>query len=341
MNRPRTSVRSRGSSSTNTSNNRGRKVKDCCRKLVAFMCTQVGVGGLIVGYALIGATIFISIEKVQNNEKFEEVEELRRDCAKELWDITEKYNTLNLVLWENRTDEILRKFQDRYAKIAKTGFDNRTPDEIWSFPAALMFCLSVFTMIGYGNMVPKTQWGKTATVIYASFGIPLYILYFLNMGKVLAQTFKWLYTWLHECTDDDDFSDDGEIRNNKKKVVVPSTACLWVILLYVLIGTIMFAQWEKWGYLDSVYFCVTSLCKIGMGDFVPGGGTDDNISEKQSKIVINFVYMLFGMGIVAMCYNLMREDVKVKMQEMKEDIKLCLEDVRSKFARCCGDKNYY
>jgi len=39
-------------------------------------------------------------------------------------------------------------------------------------------------MNGYGNVVPKTMLGKAATVVYAVFGIPLYVLYFRNMGKV-------------------------------------------------------------------------------------------------------------------------------------------------------------
>jgi hypothetical protein len=46
------------------------------------------------------------------------------------------------------------------------------------------------------------------------------------------------------------------------KVIVPSTACVWVMMVYLLAGTIMFAEWEGWNYLDSLYFCVTSLCKV-------------------------------------------------------------------------------
>ena len=30
----------------------------------------------------------------------------------------------------------------------------------------------------------RTEWGKIATMVYALFGIPVYILYFMNMGKV-------------------------------------------------------------------------------------------------------------------------------------------------------------
>lgn len=45
MLRQRSSVRSHDDSSSSIASNQNTKrVKDCCRKTVAFMCTQVGVG---------------------------------------------------------------------------------------------------------------------------------------------------------------------------------------------------------------------------------------------------------------------------------------------------------
>lgn len=315
------------------------------------MCTQVGVGGLIVGYALVGAVSFISIETNGNftsNNYIEEVANLRNDCAEKLWKKAEKNNVFNETVWKNDINSIIKIYQDNMTHVIKMGYDGRSPKEIWSFPAALMFCLSVFSMIGYGNMIPRTQWGKGTTVIYATFGIPLYILYFMNIGKVLAKTFRWVYTWIHECTRDP-YVDDGS-GQTRRKIIVPSTACLWVMSFYILIGTLMFAHWERWEYLDAVYFCVTSLCKIGVGDFVPGTNANatlsvlglkilDSQSEKHTKLIINFVYILLGMGLVAMCYNLMREDIRVKIKEMTEDLALCLEDLRLRFASCCGGNN--
>jgi potassium channel subfamily K, invertebrate len=102
-------------------------------------------------------------------------------------------------------------------------------------------------------------------------------------------------------------------------------------------GTIMFAEWERWDYLDAAYFCVTSLCKIGIGDFVPGANILDSLDKgNQTKLVINFVYLLLGMGLIAMCYNLMREEVKVKMQEVKRDMKRWLDSLR--ITSCYGKK---
>lgn len=189
----RSSVRSRDSSSTSTGVDPREKVKDCCRKLVAFMCTQVGVGGLVVCYAIFGAIGFISIETQVEYTHVSEMLHLRKNYSERLWIATaadRNVNVLNITAFKNNAELLLKEFQIEVVHAVKNGYNGKTVQEVWSLPAALMFCLSVFTMIGYGNMVPKTSWGKGATVVYAIFGIPLYVLYFLNMGKVLAHTFK-------------------------------------------------------------------------------------------------------------------------------------------------------
>lgn len=134
----------------------------------------------------------------------------------------------------------------------------------------------------------------------------------MNMGQVLASCFKWFYCKLVRCADarkdkpladgdpaagngnkeiigvvssaaGDELSDDLDEESYSGLIIVPSTACLWVWLTYLAVGTIMFAEWENWEYLDACYFCVTSLCKIGMGDFVPGANIQ--ASSNQTKLV--------------------------------------------------------
>lgn len=46
---------------------------------------------------------------------------------------------------------------------------------------------------GYGNIAPKTEWGKFATILYAIVGMPLFLLYLSNIGDILAKSFKWTY----------------------------------------------------------------------------------------------------------------------------------------------------
>ncbi|XP_071451646.1 potassium channel subfamily K member 15 [Hetaerina americana] len=342
------SVRSRGSSASTpptppTPMAPRERLKDCCRQLVAFMCTQVGVGGLVVGYALVGAFGFLTIETQAALEAEEQVHQLRHSTAAKLWAVTNAQNVFNESRWREGVGAALRAFQDGIAGAVKAGYDGRTVQEAWSFPAALTFSLSVFTMIGYGNLVPRSGWGKLATVVYAVLGIPLYVLYFMNMGRVLASTFRWLYTKMYQCH----LELPGSGSGSAVRVIVPSTACLWVLAGYVLVGTIMFAEWEGWNYLDASYFCVTSLCKIGIGDFVPGTGikkstakgeggesTMADTGEGHTKLVINFVYLLLGMGLIAMCYNLMREEVVVRARDLKARISRWLESLRLRATEC-------
>lgn len=46
---------------------------------------------------------------------------------------------------------------------------------------------------GYGNLTPRTEWGKVATILYAIVGMPLMLLYMSNVGEILAHIFKFIY----------------------------------------------------------------------------------------------------------------------------------------------------
>ncbi|XP_044262602.1 potassium channel subfamily K member 9 isoform X1 [Tribolium madens] len=301
------------------------KIKDYFRKFIAFMCSQVGVGALVVCYTLIGAVGFSRLESTFNDTSVTKVDLIRGNYTRLLWLVAHKTNVFNKTEFFIATNEKLKCFQNEMVVVIKKGYNGHEMGKMWTFPAALMFALSVITMIGYGNLVPRTGWGKFATVVYAVFGIPLFVLYFLNVGEILAGCFKWIYTKLYECS-----TRRGEKVH--KRIVVPTTACLWVMGGYILTGAIMFAEWEHWTYLDSAYFCVTSLCKLGLGDFVPGTASQNG---NESKLVINFIYILVGMGLVAMCFNLMREEVRVKVEEFREDFRQCLEDTRVRIEECC------
>lgn len=131
-----------------------------------------------------------------------------------------------------------------------------------------------------------------------------------------------------------------------------NTVNLWFFWA-ISAGAIMLSEWEKWDFLDSTYFCVTSLGKVGFGDLVPGADVNASNHGSQTKLVINFVYILLGifisslkntiliffgisgLGLVAMCYNLMREEIKVKLKELNEDFNQCLEDTKVRFLNCC------
>ncbi|MCL4131101.1 UNVERIFIED_CONTAM: hypothetical protein GTU68_036328 [Idotea baltica] len=316
----RSSQRSHGTSSSSSHESR-LVCKDCCRKFVSFMCTQVGVGGLLISYAIMGSFAFIAIEGKSELNVYNQTQVYHEKAIRRMWHHTEKFNVLHKKRWYANINDTLFDLQNEIVTLVKSGYDGRLVQDIWTFPASLMFSLSVFTMIGYGHMTPRTDWGKIATILYAVLGIPLYIVYFMNMGKVFAKSFKFLYRTLYRCINKEKLEATMKTGDEEPIIIVPSTACIWVMIVYMMTGTIMFAEWEQWSYLNSCYFSFTSLAKIGIGDFVPGIGGTGTTKDSQTKLIINFMYLLIGMGLIAMCYTLMKEEILLKLRTTKQELK--------------------
>lgn len=95
-------------------------------------------------------------------------------------------------------------------------------------------------------------------------------------------------------------------------------------------GALLFARWENWGFLDGSYFCFISLSTIGFGDIVPG----DSIIQSQViqiSFILTAVYLMLGMALIAMCFNLMQEEV---IHKTRSCIKCC-----QNVFYCCFGKN--
>ncbi|GFO43276.1 two pore potassium channel protein sup-9 [Plakobranchus ocellatus] len=97
---------------------------------------------------------------------------------------------------------------------------------------------------------------------------------------------------------------------NTAEVRVPVTISLIIMALYIFGGAVLFSLWEtEWTYLLGAYFCFITLSTIGFGDYVFGVGSDFATNEKT---IICALYLVLGLSIIAMCFNLMQEEVRAK-----------------------------
>jgi len=103
---------------------------------------------------------------------------------------------------------------------------------------------------------------------------------------------------------------ESEDEVDTKKVTVPVTICLVIIGGYIFAGAVLFTLWEDWDYLTGSYFCFITLSTIGFGDIVPG--TDMDKWASSEKLVLCALWLAFGLSLLAMCFNLMQEEVKEK-----------------------------
>jgi hypothetical protein len=64
--------------------------------------------------------------------------------------------------------------------------------------------------------------------------------------------------------------------------------------------------------LQGAYFCFITLSTIGFGDIVPGIGS----MHAHEKLILSSFYLVFGLALIAMCFNLVQEDVKAKCRHI-------------------------
>jgi hypothetical protein len=110
------------------------------------------------------------------------------------------------------------------------------------------------------------------------------------------------------------FDDSNSI--DYRKVTVPISLTLFVLSSYILLGGILFKALEEWTVLEGVYFCFITLSTIGLGDYVPGNSINDTDTQAELKLVGCSFYLLMGLSLIAMCFNLMQEEVTAKFRKL-------------------------
>ncbi|XP_050677308.1 potassium channel subfamily K member 1 isoform X2 [Leptidea sinapis] len=106
---------------------------------------------------------------------------------------------------------------------------------------------------------------------------------------------------------DDSMSSFSYVTFDAQTVTVPISVCIAFMVGYIMFGSMIFGLWEKWDKLDGAYFCFISLSSIGFGDIVPGERV--YTPRIETSFIVCSLYLMLGMALVAMCFNLMQEQV--------------------------------
>lgn len=192
------------------------------------------------------------------------------------------------------------------------------------------------------------------TMVYAVIGLPLTFLTIAHLGRIMATTVRFLYHNICCCflcrrsqrrccgstmrpaqaTDlimtreatpcVDNSKPEADCANatteepvEKKKleeVQVPISVTVMILVGYIAIGALLFSLWEGWGPVESSYFCFITLSTIGFGDYVPG--MSFNEGESQEKLLCCAVYLLLGLSFLAMCFDLIQQEVVHKCRRL-------------------------
>lgn len=130
-----------------------------------------------------------------------------------------------------------------------------------------------------------------------------------------------------------DYPSDDEVDEYSTKPV-PIWLSLCLVIAYIVWGAFIFQvlitlhvhmymsltiqtlifnqEWEGWSLLDSGYFCFITLTTIGFGDLVP---TQEGEGGEE-RLALCSIYLLFGIAMIAMSFNLVQEQVINNVKEL-------------------------
>lgn len=134
--------------------------------------------------------------------------------------------------------------------------------------------------------------------------------------------------------DDNDFSELSDIpdtdtdddNSNIQEKNIPIAVCLALVISYICGGAWFFSTSEDWSFLDASYFCFITLSTIGFGDLVPGRTVLSTPEDGQMTLAICALYLLFGMALLAMSLNLVKEKVLEAVRIIGERIGILVND---------------
>ncbi|KAL6445636.1 hypothetical protein ACFW04_000864 [Cataglyphis niger] len=148
---------------------------------------------LIMIYCGLGGFIFRFVEGAFETFYKCGVKRVKRDFLDSLWNYS---HNLREDDWKSMARRKLMEFEEQLHTAHEAGLHNYSGQKSWSFLNAVAYCLTVITTIGYGHISPSTNAGRAITIVYAIFGIPMFLIILADFGKLFTRGIKFLWAFV-------------------------------------------------------------------------------------------------------------------------------------------------
>ncbi|XP_053681230.1 uncharacterized protein LOC128732092 [Anopheles nili] len=96
-------------------------------------------------------------------------------------------------------------------------------------------------------------------------------------------------------------------------ILAPILLCVAMMSIYIVVGALTLFRLESLPLSDGVYFCFMALSTIGFGALAPPG-------RRESTTTTWFCagYIMAGMALTAMCFNVLHDEILHRLRHMVE-----------------------
>ncbi|XP_069986607.1 uncharacterized protein [Penaeus vannamei] len=248
--------------------------------------------GIYTIYMLIGAAVFISLEKDNEMAGREELLDLKGRVIDFVTGLDNESRPGAEVVLVDVGGVCGHDFLAAEADVPLT----------WSLWNSFFFTFTVITTIGFGHMSPATPWGRVFCILYALVGVPLNGI----LVAVLADIFSSKVVNSHVRARAKRYESRLGVATDAVLYLVPG----FIVFLFVP-AAVLLAVEDGWSFIDSFYFAFITLTTIGFGDYVAGRQDLDHMWIWTYKVVM-VVWIVFGLGYIVMVITFIQKALSSK-----------------------------
>lgn len=138
-------------------------------------------------------------------------------------------------------------------------YHNLPRHNIWKLNGATFFAITVATTVGYGSHAPQTDKGKIAFIFFSIIAIGWTLLTVRKLLRVLTHCFRRTERFLYR---------NADLSLYQVHFIWFSFATVLIFLIF-LSQAYFYAYHNKWSFLQSSYFLMTTFTTVGIGDVIP------------------------------------------------------------------------
>lgn len=315
------------------------KAPGCCKRSIKVVkktfLTSISLFLLNMFYVALGGLLFHMLEKnsgksnyLEFNKQINATIDMFEDDYNAFQEAYKVHNTTRQSELVEHSCELLSEYQVNITNAYLNDgwrYNKASGGLLWSYSASVLFCVTVITTIGYGNMVPSSTTTRVICILYALIGIPLMLMFIHHLGDHLGQGFEWFFyhaTCMGERRPrrsrkekrlrkerkkrEQKFKPEKRKRNYIKKICIPLHVSICVIGSYLSLGGLLFSKYGvgEWDFENAIYFSFVTLSTIGFGDLVFNQESEDgNDLSVNVKATIAGLYIIFGLALMSMCFD--------------------------------------